>query len=189
MNEADLRNILLEKMQSFNSSTLLIDKEVPIPYKHIYLPNKNHKLEIWCFKQDIVIYEKLFDKNVKYRDAKILANGVELVNIVLEKDSAQNSHHVGLPYVIIETKHNQPNTHEILTYSQKVQMIKTIFPYCRFVFLIFGNISPRTYRHGLYFDKIVNIKNVYDEVEINAFIKLVKELLKEVKEDINKLNG
>lgn len=189
MNESELRNNLLSKMQEFNSEQLLIDKEVPIPYKHIYLPNKRHKLEVWCFKQDIVIYENLFNKNVGYRDAKIISNGIELVNVVLEKDSAQNTHHVGLPYVIIETKHNQPNTHEILTYSQKVQMIKTIFPYCRFVFLIFGKISPRTYRHGLYFDKIVNIKDVNDEEEINSFIKSVKELLNEVKEDINKLNS
>ncbi|MEJ5261472.1 MAG: hypothetical protein WHT45_02240 [Ignavibacterium sp.] len=176
-------------MQEFNSEQLFIDKEVPIPYKHIYLPNEKHKLEIWCFKQDIVIYEKLFDKNVGYRDAKISANGNELVNIVLEKDSAQNSHHVGLPYVIIETKYKQPNTHEILTYSQKVQMIKTIFPYCRFVFLIFGNISPRTYRHGLYFDKIVNINNIDDNAEINNFIELVKNLLTDVKADIKKLNS
>ncbi|NWF89439.1 MAG: hypothetical protein HXY50_08245 [Ignavibacteriaceae bacterium] len=173
-------------MQEFNSEQLLIDKEVPIPYKHIYLPNEKHKLEIWCFKQDIVIYEKLFDKIIGYRDAKISANGNELINVVLEKDNAQNSHHVGLPYVIIETKYKQPNTHEILTYSQKVQMIKTIFPYCRFVFLIFGSVSARTYRHGLYFDRIVNIINIDDEVEVNNFIQLVKELLNEVKEDIRK---
>ncbi len=189
MNESELRDALLNKMQEFNSEKLLIDKEVPIPYKHIYLPNENHKLEIWCFKQDIVIYEKLFDKNIRYRDAKISANGIELINIVLEKDNAQNSHHVGLPYIIIETKYKQPNTHEILTYSQKVQMIKTIFPYCRFVFLIFGNISPRTYRHGLYFDKIMNINNIDDEVEINNFIQVVKDLIEEVKEDIRKLNS
>lgn len=189
MNEGELRNILLSKMQEFNSEQLAIDKEVPIPYKHIYLPNKKHKLEIWCFKQDIVIYEKLFDKNVGYRDAKITSNGIELVNIVLEKDNAQNTHHVGLPYVIIETKYKQPNTHDILTYSQKVQMIKTIFPYCWFVFLIFGNISPRTYRHGLYFDKIVNINNIEDDLEINNFIQSVKNLLADVKEDIRKLNS
>lgn len=128
MNKAKLRNQLLSKMQELNSEQLLIDKEVPISYKHIYLPNENHKLEIWCFKQDIVICEKLFDKIIGYRDANISANGNELINVVLEKDNAQNSHHIGLPYVIIEMEYKQLNTHEILTYSKKSSNEKDHFP-------------------------------------------------------------
>lgn len=191
MNENELRNTLLEKIKNKINSRYKIDIEVPVPYKHIYLPtNDDPKLEIWCFKQDIVIYDTLYPKNVGYRDAKINFDSKfdgKNIQVVLEKDSSQNTHDIALPYIIIETKNKQPNTHDILTYSQKVQMIKTIFPYCRFIFLIFGTISPRTYRHGLYFDEIVTIKDVENKDEINNLISKIEKLIKEVKNDIQNI--
>lgn len=104
-----LFNYLSKNISDFN-----IDTEVPIPYKHIYL-RKNRKitLEIWCFKQDIVIYKPLFDKSVPYRGSKIKSEDKRQIQIILEKDNAQKTKDVGLPYVIIETKGRQPNTHDI----------------------------------------------------------------------------
>lgn len=183
--EDDLRRILLEELYDIKGS-LEVGAEVPIPYKHIYLPGNPPKLEVWCFKQDIVFYKVLFDKKVSYKDAKINSKGKEIIDIILEKDSAQNTQHIGIPYVIIETKREQPNTHEILTYSNKIEMIKTIFPYCKFVFLIFAKISPRTYRHGLYFDEIVYL-DINNSVLVDNFKKLVKKLLKKTREEIGRL--
>src|SRR5260221_2291649 len=150
MKETEIRDKLIDKLKDLVSEPYLIETEVPIPYKHIYIPTEErNKLEIWCFKQDIVIYKKLFDKTVKQSESKITKGKETIVDIILEKDSGQNSHHLGLPFVILELKKHQPNTHEILTYSQKAEMIKTIFPYCQFLFLIYGGIAARTYRHGI----------------------------------------
>jgi len=168
MTENELRDLLIEKLEGIVNFPYLIDTEVPIPYKHIYIPaNDFTKLEIWCFKQDITIYKILFDKTVKQKDSKITKNEETLVEVILEKDSAQNSRHTGIPFVILELKKGQPNTHEILTYSQKAEMIKTIFPYCQFLFLIYGDISARTYRHGVNFDEVISLTNPNDIKEID----------------------
>ena len=141
-----------------------------------------------CFKQDIVFFKPLIDKTVSYRGANIQANGQPLIRIKLEKDNAQNTKHVGMPFLIIETKNGQPNTHDILTYVQKVEMIKTIFPYCKFMFCIYGPISPRTYRHGLNFDRIVSIKNVNDENEIGKFKELCMHLIQKAEKTLQKIS-
>ena len=46
-------------------------------------------------------------------------------------------------------------------------MIKTIFPYCQFLFLIYGDISARTYRHGVNFDEVISLTNPNDIKEID----------------------
>lgn len=167
MNETELRDILISKLKGIAKQPFLIDTEVPVPYKHIYIPTDDKtKLELWCFKQDITIYKILFDKTVRQKDSKITKEGATLIDIILEKDSGQNSHHAGLPFVILELKKRQPNTHEILTYSQKAEMIKTIFPYCQFLFLIQGDVSARTYRHGINFDAVISLQDVNDDEEI-----------------------
>lgn len=191
MNETELRDILIKKLKGIVKQPFLIDTEVPVPYKHIYIPTDDKtKLELWCFKQDITIYKILFDKTVKQKDSKITKDGDTLIDIVLEKDSGQNSHHAGLPFVILELKKGQPNTHEILTYSQKAEMIKTIFPYCQFLFLIQGNVSARTYRHGINFDEVISLQDLNDAEEIKNLkdtllkhFKIAKTRLKQLTEN------
>jgi len=174
MTENELRDILVEKLKGIVKAPYLIDTEVPIPYKHIYIPtNGLTKLELWCFKQDITIYKILFNKTVKQKDSKITKGEETLIEVILEKDSGQNAHHAGLPFVILELKKGQPNTHEILTYSQKAEMIKTIFPYCQFLFLIIGDVSARTYRHGINFDEVVSLKDPSDWKEIESLKKIL----------------
>ncbi|WP_133474152.1 hypothetical protein [Sediminibacterium goheungense] len=176
MSEKELRDILFQKLKDIVKSPYLIETEVPVPYKHIYIPTDGEtKLEIWCFKQDITIYKILFDKTVKQKDSKVMKEAKTLIEVVLEKDSGQNSHHAGLPFVILELKKGQPNTHEILTYSQKAEMIKTIFPYCQFLFLILGDVSARSYRHGINFDQVISLKNPNDDDEIKGLKKILKE--------------
>lgn len=187
MKEDEFRKKLFNYL-SKNISGFNIDKEVPIPYKHIYL-RKNRKitLEIWCFKQDIAVYKPLLDKSIGYRGSKILSKDNRQIQILLKKDNAQRTRHVGLPYVIIETKVRQPNTHDILTYSEKAAMIKTIFPYCKFVFCIYERISPRTFRHGVNFDEIICINNIKSQTELSKFEKTIRRLLKEAKRDSKKI--
>jgi len=185
--EKDLRNKLFEKIKDI-SSDYECDTEVPIPYKHIYLPKDNKNiLEIWCFKQDIVFYKKLFGKEVKYKECKIQYGDKQFVEVVLEKDNAQNTKDVGIPFVIIEVKSKQPNSHEILTYSKKFEMIKTIFPFCKFIFLQFEKISPRTFRHGVNFDYITNLSSDFDEEELKKFKNKIKELLNESEKELKRL--
>jgi len=176
LTETELRDKLKELLSGVVKPPYFIDTEVPIPYKHIYIPTDNKtKLELWCFKQDITIFKILFEKNIKQKDTCISNGNDILIELILEKDSSQNSHPVGLPLVILELKKSQPNTHEILTYSQKAEMIKTIFPYCQFLFLIQGNIAARTYRHGINFDEIISLKNVNDDQEIKNLKATLKK--------------
>ncbi|KAA6312423.1 hypothetical protein EZS27_036643 [termite gut metagenome] len=109
------------------------------------------------------------------KESCITKEGKEIVNVILKKDSSQNSKDVGLPFVILELKKKQPNTHDILTYSQKSEMIKTIFPFCQFLFLILGDISPGTYRHGINFNEIISLKDMTDRQEINRLKDLLQK--------------
>ena len=190
MKETELRDYLEQQFQNIVKAPYLLGSEVPIPYKHIYIPSElMTKLEIWCFKQDIIIYQNLYDKTIGYKDARITYNKKEHIEIVLEKDSHQKSHHVGLPYVILELKVGQPDSHQIITYSQKAQMIKTIFPYCQFLFLVHPKkkIAARTYRHGLNFDEIITLKNPRDKAEINALRKCLVKHFKIALASLSKL--
>lgn len=190
MTETELRDHLIEQLDNLVEHPYLIETEVPVPYKHIYIPTENNtKLELWCFKQDITIHKILFDKSVKQKESRITKNGDTLIEVILEKDSGQNSHHAGLPFVILELKKGQPNTHEILTYSQKAEMIKTIFPYCQFLFLILGNISARTYRHGINFDEIISLKDPYNPDEIEVLKTMLLKHFDIAKHKLDKLTG
>lgn len=138
ISEKELSNLLIKQLQNIVEEPYKIEQEVLVPYKHIYIPaDKRTRLELWCFSQDITIYKTLFDKSIKHKDSKITKDKETIIDIILEKDQGQNKQHVGLPFVILELKKKQPNTHEILTYSQKAEMIKTIFPYCQFLLLEF----------------------------------------------------
>ncbi|MCZ7400779.1 MAG: hypothetical protein O8C61_00990 [Candidatus Methanoperedens sp.] len=170
---------------------LMLEAEVPVPYKHIYLPNKIiNTLEIWCIKQDICLFKELFHKDIKYRDASIVNMknyNEELLKIKLEKDSSQNSHHVGIPYVIIETKMaSNINTHELLAYSEKVQMIKTIFPYAQYTLLFFGKPPSRAYRHGVNFDSIDYIEDLSND-SIKKISIMIEKLYNISIEEIRKI--
>jgi hypothetical protein len=104
----------------------MINKEVPVPYKHIYFPRRN-ELEIHCFKQDICIYTKLFDKSIEHKQAEITVDTKKVLTVVLEKHAPNNDKDIGLPLVIIETKTSEKiTTHELLAYSEKTKMIKSM---------------------------------------------------------------
>jgi hypothetical protein len=167
--EGDVEKKIEEKYSSFG---MMIGKEVPIPYRHIYIPGSERGLEIWCFKQDICVYRKLFDKTVGRKDAVISANQETLLNIVLNRSNTKQA--IGLPYVIIETKMAKNiNTHDLLTYTEKVRMIKTIFPYCVFFLLCFGELpSAGVFRHRGEFDEVFCIKK-FDEQKCNYIIEKI----------------
>jgi hypothetical protein len=159
-----------------NNWNLMIDKEVPVPYRHIYFPVRN-ELEICCFKQDICIYTKLLDKSIEHREAAITAGNEKILQVVLNKNAPNNERDIGLPFVIIETKMSKNiNTHELLAYSEKSKMIKSIFPYCRAYLLCFGDFKRSVYRHGLGFDESFNLENFNDE-QCEYIIKKISDNL------------
>lgn len=180
--ESELRQKLLDKLALTIPNTYNIDKEVPIPYKHIYLPTKPPQLEIWGFKQDIAIFKTLFPKDVERKGSKVTWKQTDILNVIVRKDTSQHSHDFGLPFVIIETKKKQPTTDVILAYSKKAEMIKSIFPYCKYIFLIFGHIAPRTYRNDSAFDLITSL-HLSNKGEVDNFIQQVKALLRQAEKE------
>jgi hypothetical protein len=167
------QNYLFKK----NNWNLMIDKEVPVPYRHIYFPVRN-ELEIWCFKQDICIYTKLLDKSIRHRGAAITVGNEKILKVVLYKNASNNKRDIGLPLVIIETKMSEKiTTHELLAYSEKIRMIKSIFPYCRAYLLCFGHFKRSVYRHGLGFDESFNLEN-FDDKRCEDVIKKISNSLK-----------
>jgi hypothetical protein len=180
--EEDIREKLLSYCKKIKSA-YQVDKEVSVTYKHIYVKGKKETiLEIWCFKQDIAFYTPLFDRTIPYKEAAITFKHESLMRIKLEKDSAQHISHVGMPFLIIEVKAKQPNTHILLAYNQKVELIKSIFPYCKFMLCISGEISQRSHRHCLNFDKIVSIKDI-DNIPA-SFCEDIKELIQKADEGL-----
>jgi len=67
-------------------------------------------------------------------------------------------------------------------------MIKTIFPYCQFLFLVYGKISARTYRHGISFDEIISLENIDDEKEIAKIGEILQKHLKIAQNKLSELN-
>ena len=168
--ETENRDFFLDKFKQSDfvrtHEDYLIGKEIPVPYRHIYFPFRN-ELEICCFKQDICIYRKLFDKSIGHKEAKITLdrkNSEPVLTVVLNKNARHNDQDIGLPFVVIETKMSKnTKTHALLSCSEKVRMIKSIFPYCRAYLLCFGDTSRNVYRHSSGFDKIIFLDNLSDE--------------------------
>jgi hypothetical protein len=186
--ENDNRDYVLESIKKMYNDEYIIGKEIPVPYRQIYIPkDKNIELEIWCFKQDICIYKTLYEKSIKTGDASINYANNEIIKIKLEKDS--HKFDVALPLLIIETKMGKTvDTHELLAYSEKVQMIKTIFPYCKYLLLLFGIPPKRAYLHGLNFDRIIGIEELSDH-ELKNLHKIISDELLEVKISINNIKS
>ena len=168
INEKKLSKIFVTRLKEMNivNDPFQLEAEVPVPYQHVYLPSsskQHHKMDIWCYNQDIAIFLKLVDKDSIKREYFIKNNNNEpLVDIQIQSDKKKGNKNVdiGLPYVIIELKVGQPNTHDILAYNQKCAMIKTVFPFCHYIFLVHGEIAPRTYRYGVNFDEIIEMKDI-----------------------------
>jgi len=184
--ENDNRDYVLEYIQKKYNGEYIIGKETPVPYRQIYIPKEECiELEVWCFKQDICIYKTLYEKSIKSRDASITFKNNEVIKVKLEKDSDKSD--VVLPFLIIETKMAKTvNTHELLTYSEKVQLIKSIFPYCKYLLLLFGKPPKRAYLHGLNFDRIIGMEEL-SENELKHLHKIINDELFEVNESINNI--
>jgi hypothetical protein len=174
-NENENRNYIFDNLKNnaeIAEMKCLIGKEIPVPYKNIYIPVRN-SLEIWCFKQDICIYHKLFDKTIDFKSIAVTTNNKPLLKVDLE--GVKNEENIGMPFVIIETKMANTNTHELLASSEKAKMIKTIFPYCKIFLLVFGNpIPPRVYRLCSGFDEILFL----DKFDGELFEHNIKEIIK-----------
>jgi hypothetical protein len=184
--ETDNRDYVLEKIQEKYKDEYSIGKEIPVPYRQIYIPkDENAELEIWCFKQDICIYKTLYEKSVKTREVSIIYNDDKTIKIKLQ--NVNDNSDVALPLLIIETKMAEKvTTHELLAYSEKVQMIKTLFPYCKYILLLFGKPPKRVYLHGLNFDRIIGIEELSDN-ELKHLHKIINDELFEVKESIGNI--
>jgi len=171
------RDYILEKLKNYDKSetyNCLIEKEIPVPYRQIYIPDRN-SMEIWCFKQDICIYRKLFDKNIDKNNVVISSGDKSLLKIDFE--NIKKKEDVGMPFVIIETKMAKTNTHELLASSEKIRMIKSIFPYCKCILLVFGDLQPpRIYRICSQFDEIIFLSKLDDHYIIPVISKIINEI-------------
>jgi len=58
LTEKELNDTLMKHLKGIVEEPYNIEPEVLVPYKHIYIPtDKNTRLEVWCFSQDITIYK------------------------------------------------------------------------------------------------------------------------------------
>ncbi|GHT76514.1 hypothetical protein FACS1894124_8470 [Spirochaetia bacterium] len=95
----------------------------------------------------------------------------------------------GLPFVIMELKCGHPITHEILTYTQKAAMIKTIFPYCQYLFVIAADkVALRTWRHGNLFDEIIHMHDPLRDSEITELKTTIQKHLKKAKKTCKRMD-
>jgi len=156
-----IQNDSIKEMCAKNN--FMIDKEVPVPYRHLYFPYRK-ELEIFCFKQDICIYSKLFGKSISHKEAKITVGEEGILTVVLNKNAKNNVCDIGIPLVIIETKMSKNiHTHNLIAYSEKTGMVKTIFPYCKIYLLCFGDYRKNAHRHCSEFDEILNPEIINDK--------------------------
>ena len=185
--ENENRDYVLEYIKKKYNDKYFVEKEIPVPYRQIYVPkNEGIELEIWCFKQDICIYKTLYEGSTKPRNVTINFNDNQTIRIKLQNTNDQLD--VALPLLIIETKMAEAiTTHELLAYSEKVQMIKTIFPYCKYLLLLFGKPPKRAYLHGLNFDRIIGIEELSDN-ELKHLHKIINEEIFDAKERIDNIN-
>jgi len=159
--EKENRDYLFDKVKNgleIEWKDIFIGIEIPVPYKHIYIPVRN-SLEIWCFKQDICIYKKLFDKSVDPKRISLNSNEKIIINVTIEKNASMEKD-VGMPFVIVETKMISVKTEDILAVSEKTKMIKSIFPYCKAFLLIFGIPNSRVFRLCSGFDELLFIPDL-----------------------------
>jgi len=177
-NEAENRDYLFSKLKDnaiIMEHKCLVGTEIPIPYKHVYIPIRR-SLEIWFFKQDICIYQKLFEENIRSRNITLNENGNKVLNVTLE-NNADKGKDIGLPLVVIETKMNHVTTNEILASSEKSKMIKSIFPFCKTFLLIFGDPPARVYRLCSGFDEILFMTEFDDKQLENIITKITNGLI------------
>ena len=159
--ETENRDYLFNKLKDnaeIAEQKCLVGAEIPVPYKHIYIPVRN-SLEIWCFKQDICVYQKLFDKSVDSRKLDISSENESILKVTVEKNAGKEKD-VGMPFVIVETKMANTQTDALLSASEKIKMIKSIFPYCKAFLLVFGSPPPSVFRHCSGFDEILFIPDL-----------------------------
>jgi hypothetical protein len=204
--------------------SIYIGKEVPVPYRHIYrIVNDFLNLEIMCFDQDIAFFdffvfskEKLEKLNDIHINLEIESNknfnkeNIEFINgPENKKDNISiNSKFFVFPYVTIEAKmrkKDEPTTDSILATSKKVELIKSVFPHCKSILLIFlpedSEIPQRVYRCGKpLFDEILGLEFRYENSEIkfeeekqekniNTVKEKIEELIIESIEDLQKLSN
>lgn len=161
--ENDNRDYLFNKLKDntiIKEQNCLVGTEIPVPYKHIYMPVRN-SLEISCYKQDICVYQKLYDKTIGSKKVTINTNGENVLDVVIGKNASQEKD-VGMPFVIVEAKMENVKAEALFVVSEKTKMIKSIFPYCRTYLLIFGNPHSRIFRHCLGFDEILIMQDLGD---------------------------
>ena len=174
-NETENRDYLFNKLKDntvIAGHGCLVGKEIPVPYKNIFIPVKK-ALEIWCFDQDICVYQKLFDKTIDSKNIVVASDKETILKVELQVKTKNED--IGMPFVAIETKMANADTDKLLASSEKIKMIKTIFPYCKGFLLVFGYPSPRFFRLCSGFDEILFLEKLDDKNCEPIINKIVEE--------------
>jgi hypothetical protein len=203
---------------------IYIGKEVPVPYRHIYrIVNDSLNLEIMCFDQDIAFFDffefseekleklnEIIHINLEIESNKNFKENIKPINDPKNKInsiSKENNKFFVFPYITIETKMgggpDKPTTDSILVATKKVELIKSVFPHCKSMLLIFlpknSKIPQRVYRCGKpFFDEILGLEFSYENdrikfeegqgKSINVVKEKIEELIIESIENLQNLN-
>jgi hypothetical protein len=118
-----------------------------------YFTEKDKKyLQLGLFNQDVVIYDENESLDIAGFDK---LTGIKFHNIDLK---TKRSGKLVVPKIILELKYIGVNTHTLITYSKISTDIKTIYPNCKYFFVMLykGNSSHnKLLRNGTSFDKIL----------------------------------
>jgi len=129
------------------------------------------KLLFQSAEQDIVIYLK--DDNNEYN--------FEGTNFFQKFRGSLTDNKVLIPLVIFEAKNKEVITHGVRHYSEIARMIKYIFPFCMYNFLLINiplnkvHSSDKIYMASKYFDRVI-YKSGY-EINNNIHTETVSEML------------
>lgn len=82
-----------------------------------------------------------------------------------------------VPRVIMELKFGKVGTHSAIIYSEKLRLIKSIYPYVRYGLILGGmpEIPPRVLRLGQDFDFIQTVSFPFKIAEISKLLRMLKK--------------
>lgn len=146
----DLIELLQKKFPKLSISPRSILKDIFLQKGR----NNEFELQLGFFDQDIVIYKKEDLMNIEdLRNSK---------SIKIHNNNSKQKNTLIIPSIIIELKYDGVNTQGIITYSNIASDIKSIFPKCKYIFVLrynSGSSDNKFLRNGKNFDNIIYFEN------------------------------
>lgn len=159
-----------ELRKELASVEVKIDGHIKVPYDVVVKVCSKAILEARHYDQDIIFYS---ESDISEEENH---------NLSLFNTTNPN---ILIPYLILETKDGCPSSHEVITYSDKAQRIKSLFPFSRYFLIVRGGPKKRLTWHGKNFDEVHHLKSSNpSEWNMDALVKKLEYRFLDIREDI-----